>query len=672
MARCFHAGASQSEARASAGSEEDEEEQDAVIKTHVNEDGTTSNYFDKRKLKIAPRSTLQFKVGPPFELFGNYYSVTEVNTCRRLKFRIAPRIDRGFDFIDGNWVGYKRNYFTLVSAFETPGWELKDYLKGTFQLNVNAGHRSENYKIKYFAIKIQARNDDDFSKINLVQHTAKRDKGPQFNPATYPLIPAPLPKHQIIREASNVRNTAKMQKYDSTFFFHRNQEDQSQYSKNSLLRTYPNDPVQKVARYERVQFSSAVNNRKSTQQSRHYRLHVVLGAVIHYEGSYLENFGKDSSPNLSISEEVFLLDGTKQGFVPLQEMRTPSLIIRGRSASNYCSSQKPTTSPKLSCAGTISGTVSRRESSNIPVTYSQTPPLDTTVLCSSPIKVKSNRPANRKSNVIGAVTSSVNRVNENDDVILRKNKRVQTLEEIEKSLKLPLNLQSKNDENKSSSQISSLTRPALISRHSSIDPREIELKPSPIKRSRCYSSDFGDLDESRFTTGSLALTATLRSQNLNSFSKRRMNQNVLNPESSPETSYKSPPEKSKTSTPYKPKQNCQVDRKSDRDDSNNFGDSSGTGMDSLSIPILDDSTSNYNHVANIDSIHLEVDAIPRSFTKVIGENSFTNLYRQMEQTTRETFMARQTEENIVSVINTLPSQMMAVEEFYEELGFYKQ
>ena len=40
---------------------------DGMIMTRINDDGSTSNYFDKRKLKIAPRSTLQFKVGPPFE-----------------------------------------------------------------------------------------------------------------------------------------------------------------------------------------------------------------------------------------------------------------------------------------------------------------------------------------------------------------------------------------------------------------------------------------------------------------------------------------------------------------------------------------------------------------------------------------------------------------------------
>ena len=148
-----------------------EQEEDApVILTQLNEDGTTSNYFDKRKLKIAPRSTLQFKVGPPFELVRNYCPVVESQTGRTLDLRIIPRIDRGFDHIDEEWVGYKRNYFTLVSTFETTNCDLDTFLKSSFDLQIGDSTLENEPRVQYFAIKIKAKNDDDETEINLVQH----------------------------------------------------------------------------------------------------------------------------------------------------------------------------------------------------------------------------------------------------------------------------------------------------------------------------------------------------------------------------------------------------------------------------------------------------------------------------------------------------------------------
>lgn len=313
-----------------------EQEEDApVILTQLNEDGTTSNYFDKRKLKIAPRSTLQFKVGPPFELVRNYCPVVESQTGRTLDLRIIPRIDRGFDHIDEEWVGYKRNYFTLVSTFETTNCDLDTFLKSSFDLQIGDSTLENEPRVQYFAIKIKAKNDDDETEINLVQHTAKRDKGPQFCPSVCPLVPSPLPKHQIIREASNVRNITKMKKYDSTFYLHRDHVNNEEYGVDSLLLSYPEDSIQKVARYERVQFASSISVKKPSQQNKHFSLHVILGAVVDPDTFC------DVRPGISY-DEIALKNGSKGIFVYLQEMKTPPLIIRGRSPSNYASSQRIT------------------------------------------------------------------------------------------------------------------------------------------------------------------------------------------------------------------------------------------------------------------------------------------------------------------------------------------
>ncbi|CCC68791.1 hypothetical protein NCAS_0B07070 [Naumovozyma castellii] len=303
---------------------------DGMIMTRINDDGSTSNYFDKRKLKIAPRSTLQFKVGPPFEPHKKYGNIFDKRTEKLVQFKVVPRIDRGFDHIDEEWVGYKRNYFSLVSSFEIQDYKLEDFLDGSYKLEMD-GHY---HNVNYFAINIKARTADELSEINLVQHTAKRDKGPQFSPTMCPLIPSVLPQHQIIREVSNVRNVQKMKKYDSTFYFHRDQK-LSQFQPGSLLFSYPDDCIQKVARYERVQFSSSINVKKPDQQNKYFKLHVLFGVVITATAYEVSQFPCSY-------DKITTADDTECYFIHLQELITPPLIIRGRSPSNYTSSKQLT------------------------------------------------------------------------------------------------------------------------------------------------------------------------------------------------------------------------------------------------------------------------------------------------------------------------------------------
>ncbi|SSD60778.1 uncharacterized protein SCODWIG_02539 [Saccharomycodes ludwigii] len=291
--------------------------------TKYNDDGTVSTYFDKRKIRIAPRSTLQFKVGPPFtpsEILNKVY-LNDTEKCITLE--LMPRIDRGFDFIDKEWIGYKRNYFTLVSCFKFLEIDENQLFFNNFTFNLN--DNNNRHQIKYFAIRLIARCYEDNSFMTLVQHTAKRDKGPQINPQIHPLIPSELPNHQTIREASNVRNKIKKKKYDSTFYLHR---DQLAVKKlKGILSTYPDDEIKKVVRYERVQFASSIAIKKPSQSNMHFKLIVVLGGVV--DGNVMSQL--DKTGNECYDEE------NNTTFVPICVRETPSLIIRGRSPSNYAS-----------------------------------------------------------------------------------------------------------------------------------------------------------------------------------------------------------------------------------------------------------------------------------------------------------------------------------------------
>lgn len=468
-----------------------EEENDSAILTRLNEDGTKSIYFDKRKLKIAPRSTLQFKVGPPFELVKNYYSVSKLGEINELPVHILPRIDRGFDHIDDEWVGYKRNYFTLVSSFKFANLSLDDFLTSKFQINFDDSGNNP-IAIKYFAVKIIAKTNDESTEIDLVQHTAKRDKGPQFEPALTPLIPSPLPKHRLIREASNVRNSTKMKKYDSTFYFHRDEEHLKTASE-TIVSTYPNDCIQKVARYERVQFASSINVKKTTQQNRYFRLHVILGAVVE----------KLSTEMLKEShfQELALTDGTEQTFVFLQEMRTPPLIIRGRSPSNYTSSMRS----------------SVRTNSTVKQNDIEIKTQDSDCILPNSL----NRPSKRKSKVVQDITfSSSNTVTQDDEgdrgLKQRANERIQTLDHIEQIVlnQLP---QFNNSVSNRASELQNNENILCLGDsvdRKSIGLRDIELKPTYVINA-----------ENVYVVGSLALTShnILGSTLENSPKKRKLN-----------------------------------------------------------------------------------------------------------------------------------------------------
>ncbi|CCD23474.1 transcription factor NDT80 NDAI_0B04400 [Naumovozyma dairenensis CBS 421] len=460
---------------------------ESMIMTCVNDDGTTSNYFDKRKLKIAPRSTLQFKIGPPFELFRKYYKIYDKTTDKIVDFHMIPRIDRGFDHIDNEWVGYKRNYFTLVSAFGVADYGLKEFLNGSYLLHLQDSFNDERLDVEYFAMIIKARNDDDSNEIPLVQHTAKRDKGPQFSPKICPLIPSHLPQHQIIREASNVRNSVKMKKYDSTFYFHRDRE-KNQFSKNSLLFSYPKDCIEKVARYERVQFSSSISVKKPSQQNKHFRLHVIFGAVTCLP--FINQFERPDS-----FDKLTMDDGRQGYFIQLQEMRTPPLIIRGRSPSNYTNPKQQhfqsQTSQILYSNGSSKhlsqdleqGTptlenhimVSKANKTKPPKRQKTRKLASPSPLISKPVEFR--RPTKRESKV---VTLPKN-MNKDKKSFPRPHIRVETIENIENRLYAGTssqlsaaaeiqNLYSNNGSPK-------LERPNQ-ERHISVDLRDIELKPS--------------------------------------------------------------------------------------------------------------------------------------------------------------------------------------------------
>lgn len=93
-------------------------------------------------------------------------------------------MDRGFFKAEQDWTCYRRNYFQVSSSFDVVG--LNYSIKGS-EVPCLLRQQEQLIQVDYFSIGITARVTSNDKKIELVQHTPKRDKGPQIIPEPRPL-----------------------------------------------------------------------------------------------------------------------------------------------------------------------------------------------------------------------------------------------------------------------------------------------------------------------------------------------------------------------------------------------------------------------------------------------------------------------------------------------------
>ncbi|CAN3375713.1 hypothetical protein DIURU_001271 [Diutina rugosa] len=263
--------------------------------------------------KVAPRSSDLFRVGPPFSHLRHHHQVFSHDSATPVTPRLSARIDRGFELDDqGTWIGYKRNYFTLVAAFQFDGFDFDRFIANEYFVSASDRHgREVKRPVRYFAIRLVAKCSDDEVQISLIQHTAKRDKGPQFPPPMYPAVPGNLPDHETVKASCNKRNGSKIENMNRIFYYQR-QRDLAHVGAGgaSVLASYPSDSIARVARFERIQFTSSIRIKSSSINTRYFTLHVELLAVV-------------DDDELSAQPVV------------VSSVESPPLIIRGRSPSNY-------------------------------------------------------------------------------------------------------------------------------------------------------------------------------------------------------------------------------------------------------------------------------------------------------------------------------------------------
>ncbi|PIA14765.1 p53-like transcription factor [Coemansia reversa NRRL 1564] len=109
---------------------------------------------------------------------------------------LSPQVDRGFFLANEDWTCYRRNYFqvsctfSLVGAVPASGGTAA--INGSTATGCVAVVNGVMHRVTRFLIGLSAQVLEDGKIVELVQHTPKRDKGPQMTPQPQPALPTDI------------------------------------------------------------------------------------------------------------------------------------------------------------------------------------------------------------------------------------------------------------------------------------------------------------------------------------------------------------------------------------------------------------------------------------------------------------------------------------------------
>ncbi|KAL6711023.1 hypothetical protein ACN47E_006898 [Coniothyrium glycines] len=236
---------------------------------------------------------------PPFNAQETYGSITCEGTT--VIPNIEAKIEKGFFYsVDRTWTCYRRNYFAVNVSYGLTPWI------PNARLWLDQGNGKPQEQIQSMAVSLAAAVDTTAGKtIELIQHTPKRDKGPQLPMKKELLAPTPPGKgHEPSSYGLNNFQNANV-------------------AGPQLPLQNPNDPSQQYSptshansnyqhQFERIQFKSATaNNGKRRAQQQYYHLIVELWANV--------QSGRDSEPR----------------WVKVAARSSQPVVVRGRSPSHY-------------------------------------------------------------------------------------------------------------------------------------------------------------------------------------------------------------------------------------------------------------------------------------------------------------------------------------------------
>ncbi|KAI8979419.1 hypothetical protein BDF20DRAFT_913005 [Mycotypha africana] len=95
--------------------------------------------------------------------------------------QLYTKIDRGFFLADNDWTCYRRNYFQVSGSFSLDGIGML-YDGQDLPCLAKDDQHGQLEEIQYFMLGVRAKLSDCDKPVPLIQHTPKRDKGPQTTP----------------------------------------------------------------------------------------------------------------------------------------------------------------------------------------------------------------------------------------------------------------------------------------------------------------------------------------------------------------------------------------------------------------------------------------------------------------------------------------------------------
>ncbi|KAF8970507.1 hypothetical protein BGZ46_010491, partial [Entomortierella lignicola] len=115
---------------------------------------------------------------PYFYPAQQHFNLHSLDRSMNYNIKISAKIDRGFFLASEAWTCYRRNYFQLSASFSIH--ELDSFNEPEVPCLLD--RNGELVTVRAFLVCIGAQIQNGEKVIELVQHTPKRDKGPQITP----------------------------------------------------------------------------------------------------------------------------------------------------------------------------------------------------------------------------------------------------------------------------------------------------------------------------------------------------------------------------------------------------------------------------------------------------------------------------------------------------------
>ncbi|KAL1925324.1 uncharacterized protein VTP21DRAFT_207 [Calcarisporiella thermophila] len=126
------------------------------------------------------------EAGPFFCPTRQHHNLYSMDRMNGYKLRIQSKVDKGFFLSENDWTCYRRNYFQVSSAFSVLGTNYPlNEPETPCLIEIENGRFCT---VTQFLLGISARVSNSEKRIELVQHTPKRDKGAQPTIVTFERI----------------------------------------------------------------------------------------------------------------------------------------------------------------------------------------------------------------------------------------------------------------------------------------------------------------------------------------------------------------------------------------------------------------------------------------------------------------------------------------------------